>query len=286
MNKLAIIIPYYKITFFEDCLNSLVNQTNKNFNVYIGNDNSPNDPKELIEKYSDQLQINYKKFDDNLGKDNLVLQWDRCINMSKQEEWIQFLDSDDIIKSTKLETIENIDNSINFIYSDFHMLENNILLPPFVNISKFQFNLNNLIKYWDDGFNVPIHCPIFNKELINNIYFINEFKLHEDWLFWVTIFAQNKIEIEYVRKPLAIYRNHGKSNTKNQLKMRDNLYAVYLYAYNYVLGTVEKELLFQSILKKYTDCKYSNSFILQQLEKINNSKYFKLRKFIYKSFKL
>lgn len=102
-NNVAIIIPYYKITFFEDCLNSLVNQTNKNFNVYIGNDNSPNDPKELIEKYSDQLQINYKKFDDNLGKDNLVLQWDRCINMSKQEEWIMILGDDDTLAPNVIE---------------------------------------------------------------------------------------------------------------------------------------------------------------------------------------
>ncbi|MCA4777332.1 glycosyltransferase family 2 protein [Empedobacter stercoris] len=285
MNKplISVIVPCYnQAQYMDECLQSVLDQTYQNWECIIVNDGSLD--------HTEQVALEWTKKDTRfiyLKKENGGVASARNLGIENARgEWIQFLDSDDIIKSTKLETIENIDNSINFIYSDFHMLENNILLPPFVNISKFQFNLNNLIKYWDDGFNVPIHCPIFNKELINNIYFINEFKLHEDWLFWVTIFAQNKIEIEYVRKPLAIYRNHGKSNTKNQLKMRDNLYAVYLYAYNYVLGTVEKELLFQSILKKYTDCKYSNSFILQQLEKINNSKYFKLRKFIYKSFKL
>lgn len=38
---LAIVIPYYKITFFEDTLESLAHQTDKRFKVYIGDDASP-----------------------------------------------------------------------------------------------------------------------------------------------------------------------------------------------------------------------------------------------------
>lgn len=37
---LAIVIPYYKYTFFEATLISLKNQTDKRFNVYVGNDAS------------------------------------------------------------------------------------------------------------------------------------------------------------------------------------------------------------------------------------------------------
>lgn len=103
MNNLAIIIPYYKITFFEECLKSLANQTNKEFNLYIGNDSSPNDPIQIVEKYSDKLQINYKKFENNLGKDNLVSQWDRCINLSKEEEWIMILGDDDTLSENVVE---------------------------------------------------------------------------------------------------------------------------------------------------------------------------------------
>lgn len=37
---LAIIIPYYKFTFFEATLQSLANQTDQRFKVYIGDDAS------------------------------------------------------------------------------------------------------------------------------------------------------------------------------------------------------------------------------------------------------
>lgn len=40
---LAIVIPYYKLTFFEETLQSLANQSDKRFKVYIGDDASPED---------------------------------------------------------------------------------------------------------------------------------------------------------------------------------------------------------------------------------------------------
>ena len=47
--SLAIVIPYYNIHFFDKTLFSLSCQTDKRFKVYIGNNNSPNDPMELID---------------------------------------------------------------------------------------------------------------------------------------------------------------------------------------------------------------------------------------------
>ena len=41
---LAIIIPYFKLLFFEETLQSLAIQTDKRFKVYIGDDASPEDP--------------------------------------------------------------------------------------------------------------------------------------------------------------------------------------------------------------------------------------------------
>lgn len=105
VHKLAIVIPFYKIDFFEDTLASLVSQSNQNFNVYIGNDASPDDPESLIEKYNTNKNFHYKRFDDNLGgKGKLSEQWERCIDLSKQnEEWIMILADDDYISSNFVE---------------------------------------------------------------------------------------------------------------------------------------------------------------------------------------
>jgi hypothetical protein len=48
---LAIIIPYYKLTYFEATLQSLANQSDKRFKVYIGDDASPEDCKHLISNF-------------------------------------------------------------------------------------------------------------------------------------------------------------------------------------------------------------------------------------------
>lgn len=93
---LAIIIPYYKIGHFDELLDALKNQTNPNFNVYVGNDCSPEDPQKIIEKYTDKLNIFYKKFDQNLGRLSLAKQWGRCVEMIEDEEWVWVLPDDDL----------------------------------------------------------------------------------------------------------------------------------------------------------------------------------------------
>ncbi len=100
---LAIIIPFYKITFFEETLHSLANQSDKRFVVYIGDDNSPDDCKALSEKYSDLISINYVKFKSNLGGRSLVKQWVRCYNLIGNEEWVMFLGDDDVISNRYVE---------------------------------------------------------------------------------------------------------------------------------------------------------------------------------------
>lgn len=96
---LAIVIPFYKIDFFEDCLNSLAEQRNQKFKLYIGNDASPDDPTDLIQIYSKKISIEYFSFDSNLGKKSLVSHWNRCIQRVGNEEWIMILGDDDKLDS-------------------------------------------------------------------------------------------------------------------------------------------------------------------------------------------
>jgi hypothetical protein len=94
---LAIVIPYYKYTFFEATLVSLSNQTDKRFKLYIGDDASPEIPSFLLEKYESVLNFDYKKFDTNIGETALVKQWERCVQMVDNEEWVMILGDDDTI---------------------------------------------------------------------------------------------------------------------------------------------------------------------------------------------
>lgn len=94
---LAIIIPYYKLIFFEATLQSLVAQTNKRFKVYIGDDASPEDCSVLLQQFQGQIDFKYHRFETNLGAISLTQQWERCISLSKNEQWLMILGDDDVL---------------------------------------------------------------------------------------------------------------------------------------------------------------------------------------------
>lgn len=96
MNDLAIVIPAYKNAFLNESLRSLANQTNKNFNIYIGDDCSPYSLKKIVDKYNGVLPINYHRFENNIGAKHLVKQWNRCIELTKDESWLWLFSDDDI----------------------------------------------------------------------------------------------------------------------------------------------------------------------------------------------
>jgi glycosyltransferase involved in cell wall biosynthesis len=110
---LAIVIPAYKNTFLRELLESLANQTSNRFRVYIGNDNSPYKLDDIVKDYREKINLVYKKFPNNLGSVSLVQQWDRCISMVEEEEWIWLLGDDDKLSencvSSFYETLETFD---------------------------------------------------------------------------------------------------------------------------------------------------------------------------------
>ena len=96
-NNLAILIPAFKTRFFRETLNSIANQTCKNFTLYVGDDCSPENIEEITFEYSNVINIKYIKFPNNIGAKHLVNQWNRCLNLVNDEEWIWLFSDDDIM---------------------------------------------------------------------------------------------------------------------------------------------------------------------------------------------
>nr|WP_315190323.1 glycosyltransferase [uncultured Flavobacterium sp.] len=130
---LAIVIPYYKLTFFEETLQSLANQTDKRFKVYIGDDASLENPITLLEKYKGQFDFVYQRFESNLGRISLTKQWDRCIALSGNEEWIMILGDDDMLGENvveefyeNLEEINLVSNVVRYATQSVDKVKNSI----------------------------------------------------------------------------------------------------------------------------------------------------------------
>nr|WP_255459108.1 glycosyltransferase family 2 protein [Mucilaginibacter sp. JXJ CY 39] len=92
-------MPFYKDRYILDALQAIEKQTNQNFTVYIGDDNSPNSIQRALDSVSDEFRkkIVYHRFTDNLGGKSLTKQWERCINLSSDEPYIWLFSDDDLM---------------------------------------------------------------------------------------------------------------------------------------------------------------------------------------------
>ncbi len=107
---LAIVIPAYKRDFLKKTLTSFVLQSNKNFKIYVGDDNSPNNLSEIIDEFRRILNIEYIRFDNNLGATDLCAHWERCLNMVKSEEWFSMFSDDDLVSTNFVESFYRINS--------------------------------------------------------------------------------------------------------------------------------------------------------------------------------
>jgi len=112
--KLAIFIPFYKKKYFHRTLESLKKQTNRNFSVYIGDDNSPENIAGFLTEFSGFFDFKYHKFETNLGGTNLVAQWERCIALSEKEEFLMILGDDDVLGENVVEEFYRFIENANY----------------------------------------------------------------------------------------------------------------------------------------------------------------------------
>ncbi len=175
--KISVIVPVYNVyDYLDKCLNSLVNQSDNDFEVIIVNDGSTDNSQEIIDKYVSE-NANMKSF----IKENGGLSSARNYGLSKATgEYVLFLDSDDYyepntIEIMKKEALSGDDIIIFRIFID----ENNEIKKSMIEMEKFIFNDNispskRLLLY------NPSACDkMFRKSLFDNISFITG-KYYED----------------------------------------------------------------------------------------------------------
>lgn len=113
IKKLAIVIPAYKARFLRQALDSIAKQSDTRFTVYVGDDASPDNIKEICDDFTDCIDLVYKRFDKNLGHKSLVAHWNRSIKESSAP-WIWLFCDDDVMEPSCVEmfyrTIDSEEN--------------------------------------------------------------------------------------------------------------------------------------------------------------------------------
>jgi glycosyltransferase involved in cell wall biosynthesis len=96
-HPLAIVIPAYKSAFLREVLESIANQSCRDFQIYVGDDASPEKIRDIVGEFSGKLPIHYHRFPKNLGGISLSEHWRRSIELS-DEPWVWLFSDDDLME--------------------------------------------------------------------------------------------------------------------------------------------------------------------------------------------
>ena len=104
--RFSILIPAYKSSFLAECIDSLLSQSFKDFEIIIVNDASPDNIDGIISKYDDS-RIHFYVNEKNCGAENVVDTWNQCLRLSIGEYVICMGDDDKMLPHC-LEEYDNL----------------------------------------------------------------------------------------------------------------------------------------------------------------------------------
>lgn len=270
---LAIIIPYYKLRFFEATLLSLARQTNKSFNLYIGNDASPEDPSFVLDKYTNELRIQYHYFEDNLGAISLTKQWERCLQMISDEDWVMFLGDDDVVDENCVDefykSLAKVEQrNINVIRFATRVInEKNEKLQEIYHYPAIEKSTDFLMRRLAGETRSSLSQYIFRKSVVREVGFA-DFPLawHSDDL--AILEFSNFESIYSLNSAIVYFRKSGINITSKNDNLRAKNTASFEYYY-YLLkykssyfDSSKKNILYQKIEKAILNDKKNSAFWL------------------------
>lgn len=131
VKKVSVVIPTYsRPKYLERCINSVLNQTYKNTEIIVVDDNDSNtearkETEKTMAKYKSVTNVNYIKHDKNRnGSAARNTGWKHSSG-----EYITFIDDDDVILETKIEKqvacLEKLDDSWGACYTGYQLIKEN-----------------------------------------------------------------------------------------------------------------------------------------------------------------
>ena len=146
----VIIATYRRKKSLSDALQSLVNQTYKNLEVVIVDDNDDEnwnaEVEDIVKNFKDRLNINYVVNESNLGS---AITRNKGINVAKGQ-YITFLDDDDVFLPQKIEMqlCDMIQSNADYGITDLFLYnENEVLIDKRVRSYIKSSNVNDLMRY-------------------------------------------------------------------------------------------------------------------------------------------
>lgn len=212
-NKLrcsVVMIAYNAEKYIKEAIDSVLAQTMKDFELIIVNDCSKDSTEEIIKSYTDE-RIRYFK-----NKENLKISKTRNFGVSQAKaDLVAFIDSDDVWLSTKLEKqCEFMEKTgAKICYASYGFITDDGTLQNKVFDVPKKVNFKRLLK---QNVITP-SASMFSKDLLIKYPFYAE-QVHEDFVAFLEMLKNEKIEAYGIVDPLIYYRLTTGSKSRNKLK--------------------------------------------------------------------
>lgn len=234
---ITVIVPIYNVEkYIKKCMDSLVNQTYKNFEVWAIDDGSPDDSKKIVDQYTKKDPRFKLILKENGGYGSVLEYGVQKINT----KYFLVCDPDDWLETTALEELheiaekEDLDITVGDkynIYLENRSKKNIKSFQPVLGIEPRQvYTDKSDIQKFAFG-EVSPHAKLYKTEITRNIKFPHKVS-YTDTILYVMAVA-NAHKIAYLDKPLANYLIDRPGNTmtaqteaklKNTIVVWDSMY--------------------------------------------------------------
>ncbi len=209
MPRVSVIIPTYnRADYICETVDSVLNQTYKDFEIVVIDDGSTDNTKEKLSIFGSKIKlINQKNSERAVSRNNGV--------KNSTGEYIAFLDSDDKWKENKLELqVNSLDQDKKIVLSYSQSLRIDDKSNEINSASRQLQGYNGFLYEKLLIRNIIVSAtPLVRRESFEKIEgFKSEYIPYEDWEFWIRLSLQG--EFSYINEPLAYYRLHPLQSVK------------------------------------------------------------------------
>ncbi len=239
VNLVSIIIPNYnKGKYIKEAIDSALNQTYKNIEVIVVDDGSTDESIEIIKSYGKKIKAYF------LPHKNANVARNYGFKKSRGE-YIQFLDSDDIISKDKIEKQVEVfkKEEIDIVLCHWRHFNDDGSMEDIRKIPEYLKN-RELLKWILKGNWFSPCAPLYKRKFISDLSWDESLRRAQDSDFHFKV-ALKEPKIKTIKEVLAYYRNTDKklkSHTEYRRIWLEDTYKVYLNLIPYI-DDKEKKLL-------------------------------------------
>ena len=211
INVSIVMTVYNAEKFLKQTIESVLNQTMKNFELIIVDDCSTDSSADIVKQYMQDKRIKYFK-----NKENLKVSKTRNFGVNQASgKYVAFIDSDDVWFETKLEKQLRFmeENDVKICYSAYRFISNDgILQNKIFNVPE-KVDFKKLLK---QNVITP-SASMFDKELLLKYPFYAD-AVHEDFVAFLQMLKNEKLYAYGINEPLIYYRLTDGSKSRNKFK--------------------------------------------------------------------